>query len=142
MVALAPERAERIYAGKGPGAHVLTQEEINAALVRLGREHACVVRLKGGDPFVFGRGGEEALALEDAGIAWEVVPGVSSAHAVPAYAGHPRHPPRDGGAGDRGHRPRGSGQAGQRSRLGVAGTAPGTLVFLMGVGALARNAGG
>ena len=67
----------------------MTQERLNALLVELGGRLETVVRLKGGDPFVFGRGGEEALALEAAGIAFEVVPGVSSAHAVPAYAGIP-----------------------------------------------------
>ena len=89
IVALAPPTAERIDAGKEPGRHAMTQDEINDLLVRLGAERACVVRLKGGDPFVFGRGGEEALALARAGIPWEVVPGVSSAYAVPAYAGIP-----------------------------------------------------
>src|SRR6266542_3228216 len=62
----------------------LRQEEVDRLLVRLGREHRTVVRLKGGDPFVFGRGGEEALALAAAGIPYEIVPGVSAASAVPA----------------------------------------------------------
>ena len=81
--------AIRIYVGKQPGRHCIAQEEINRILIdqaRLGYE---VVRLKGGDPFVFGRGGEEAEALADAGIPFEIVPGVSSAVAVPAYAGIP-----------------------------------------------------
>ena len=81
--------AIRIYVGKKAGCHCVAQEEINAVLIghaRLGHE---VVRLKGGDPFVFGRGGEEAEALADAGIPFEIVPGVSSAIAVPAYAGIP-----------------------------------------------------
>src|SRR6476619_1965186 len=67
----------------------MTQDVINSRLVELGRRHETVVRLKGGDPFVFGRGGEEALALVEAGIAFEVIPGVSSAVAAPALAGIP-----------------------------------------------------
>ena len=82
---LAPGSAELVYAGKQPGEHAMTQDVINARLVELGRRHDTVVRLKGGDPFIFGRGGEEALALTGAGIAYEVVPGISSAYAVPAY---------------------------------------------------------
>jgi uroporphyrin-III C-methyltransferase len=81
--------AIRIYVGKQAGRHCIAQEEINRVLIdhaRLGNE---VVRLKGGDPFVFGRGGEEAEALAEAGIGFEIVPGVSSAVAVPAYAGIP-----------------------------------------------------
>lgn len=89
LVAEAPAAAERIFVGKEPGCHSLTQPEINALLVEVGRGSRVVVRLKGGDPFVFGRGGEEAEALAGAGIPFEVVPGVSSAVAVPAYAGIP-----------------------------------------------------
>jgi uroporphyrin-III C-methyltransferase len=85
----APRHARRIYAGKSPGRHALRQEEINALLVRHARAGRAVVRLKGGDPFVFGRGGEEALACTAAGVPWEVVPGVTSAVAVPARAGIP-----------------------------------------------------
>jgi uroporphyrin-III C-methyltransferase len=81
--------AELIYAGKRAGQHFRSQDEINALLVEKARAGLQVVRLKGGDPFVFGRGGEEAAVLAAAGIAWEVVPGISSAIAAPAYAGIP-----------------------------------------------------
>ena len=89
MLAWAPAAAEIIYAGKKAGAHTLKQEEINALLVEKTRAGSEVVRLKGGDPFLFGRGGEEALALAQAKLAFEVVPGVTSAIAAPAYAGIP-----------------------------------------------------
>ena len=81
--------AELLYAGKGPSGHTLEQEEINRLLVEKAREGKVVVRLKGGDPFVFGRGGEEAEALAQEGLEFEVVPGITSAIAVPAYAGIP-----------------------------------------------------
>jgi uroporphyrinogen III methyltransferase / synthase len=81
--------AEQIYVGKKPGNPTMSQEEINDLLVRLGRAGKTVVRLKGGDPYVFGRGGEEALALIEAGLPFEVVPGVTSGVAAPAYAGIP-----------------------------------------------------
>ncbi|MDH4231623.1 MAG: uroporphyrinogen-III C-methyltransferase [Nitrospirota bacterium] len=81
--------AEFIYAGKRGGHHTMTQDEINAAIVQKGKEGKIVCRLKGGDPFVFGRGGEEAQILAKEGIAFEVVPGVSSSVAAPAYAGIP-----------------------------------------------------
>jgi len=88
LLKFAPPGAERIYVGKKGGNHTLGQEAINALLVEKGRENV-VVRLKGGDPFIFGRGGEEAQALVENGIAFEAVPGISAAAAVPAYAGIP-----------------------------------------------------
>jgi uroporphyrinogen III methyltransferase/synthase len=81
--------AEFIYAGKRGGHHTMTQDEINKTLVEKAKEGKVVCRLKGGDPFVFGRGGEEAEALSENNIDFEVVPGVSSAVAAPAYAGKP-----------------------------------------------------
>jgi uroporphyrinogen III methyltransferase / synthase len=89
LLSYAQPHAEKIYVGKQAGSHTASQEEINALLVERGLAGQRVARLKGGDPFVFGRGGEEALALVDAGIPFEVVPGVSSAVAAPAYAGIP-----------------------------------------------------
>ncbi len=85
----ASPKARLIYAGKQGGRHTIPQGEINALLVAEARKGAVVARLKGGDPFIFGRGGEEAEVLKEAGIPFEVVPGVSSAIAVPAYAGIP-----------------------------------------------------
>ena len=89
VIELAPPWAELIGVGKTPGTPSPSQDEINAVLVDRGRRYACVVRLKGGDPFVFGRGGEEASALRAAGLEVEVVPGVTSAVAAPAAAGIP-----------------------------------------------------
>ena len=140
IVALAPASAERVYAGKEPDRHALSQEQINALLVELAGRHSCVVRLKGGDPFVFGRGGEEAQVLAQAGIDWEVVPGISSAYAVPAYAGIPVT--QRGVAAQftvvTGHED----PTKPESDLDWASLAstPGTLVFLMGVRALRANA--
>jgi uroporphyrinogen III methyltransferase/synthase len=92
LLELAPPGAELIDVGKGPG-RSSHQSDINDQLIALGRAGRHVVRLKGGDPFVFGRGGEEAEALRSAGVDYEVVPGVSSAFAVPAAAGLPvTHP--------------------------------------------------
>jgi uroporphyrinogen III methyltransferase / synthase len=89
LLEVVPAGAELISAGKAPGQVDLTQDEINAVLVDRGRAGATVVRLKGGDPFVFGRGGEEAEALAAAGVPYEVVPGVTSAIGALAYAGIP-----------------------------------------------------
>jgi uroporphyrinogen III methyltransferase/synthase len=89
MLKWAPKECETIFAGKKAGAHTLTQDEINALLVEKAKAGKRVVRLKGGDPFLFGRGGEEAQALAAAKIGFEIVPGVTSAIAGPAYAGIP-----------------------------------------------------
>jgi len=89
MLGWAREDSEVIYAGKKAGEHALKQDEINQLLIEKARAGKEVVRLKGGDPFVFGRGAEEAKAVVDAGIAFEIVPGITSAIAGPAYAGIP-----------------------------------------------------
>jgi uroporphyrinogen III methyltransferase/synthase len=86
---LAPADARRVSVGKAPGRAEMAQDDINALLVEQGRAGRRVVRLKGGDPFVFGRGGEEAEALAAAGVPFEIVPGITSAIAAPAYAGIP-----------------------------------------------------
>ncbi|MBW2034033.1 MAG: uroporphyrinogen-III C-methyltransferase, partial [Deltaproteobacteria bacterium] len=85
----AKDEAELIYVGKKGGSHTVSQEEISDLIVDRARKGLVVVRLKGGDPFIFGRGGEEAQELAQAGVAFEVIPGVSSAIAVPACAGIP-----------------------------------------------------
>lgn len=85
----APSNAEKIFVGKAVGFHPIGQEEINQILLKKAREGKLVVRLKGGDPFVLGRGGEEAFFLAQHEIPFEVVPGVSSFYSVPAYAGIP-----------------------------------------------------
>jgi uroporphyrinogen III methyltransferase / synthase len=128
--------ADMRYVGKEPGAAAMEQEEINALLVELGRAGKRVVRLKGGDPFVFGRGGEEAEALATAGIPFEVVPGVTAGVAAPAYAGIPvTH--RDSASAVAfvtGHEdPEKPGSALDWEALARF---PGTLVFYMGVGRL------
>lgn len=126
-----PPDAELIYAGKAPGRHTLGQEAINALLVARARAGKVVVRLKGGDPFVFGRGGEEAEVLAAYGIPFEVVPGVTAAVAVPAYAGIPVTHRRfnDSLVIITGHE-----DPDRETRLSWDGLAPGaaTLVFLMG----------
>lgn len=125
-------RAEVIDVGKRPGHHAVPQDAINALLVQLGRDGKCVVRLKGGDPYIFGRGGEEVAACHAAGVPVEVVPGVTSAVSVPAVAGIPlthrglatsftvatAHDQIDDLGGGRGH----------------------TVVLLMGVATLAHSA--
>jgi uroporphyrinogen III methyltransferase/synthase len=89
LLALAPPHAERVYVGKKKSEHAFSQEEICAMLIERARRGVTVVRLKGGDPFLFGRGGEEAEALADAGIPFEVVPGVTVPLGIAAYTGVP-----------------------------------------------------
>jgi uroporphyrin-III C-methyltransferase len=88
-ISLAKEGCELIYVGKHPGESSTTQKRINEMLVEKAKEGGSIVRLKGGDPFLFGRGGEEAQVLSREGISYEVVPGITSAISVPAYAGIP-----------------------------------------------------
>ncbi len=125
--------AELVYVGKREGMHAMSQEAINGLLVRYALAGKAVVRLKGGDPFVFGRGGEEALALAQHGIPYEIVPGVSSAYSVPAYAGIPVT--HRGLASSfhviTGHE--GGGKAKETVDYGALARCEGTLVFLMGL---------
>lgn len=132
----APAGAERIYVGKRRGRHSMAQAEISALLIAKAREGKMVVRLKGGDPFVFGRGGEEALALQAAGVDWEYVPGVTSAVAVPGAAGIPvTHRGTSRGfhvvTAHTADTPRGLPED-----LGALARLEGTLVFLMGLSQL------
>ena len=89
LIAMARPDAELVYVGKASSQHTMRQEEINLLLVKLAKENKAVLRLKGGDPFVFGRGGEEAIVLRENGVQFEIVPGITSAIAVAAYAGIP-----------------------------------------------------
>ena len=89
LLRLAPKTAEIIYGGKRSRDHAIPQEDLNQLLVTKANDGKCVVRLKGGDPYVFGRGGEEAEELATAGVPFEVVPGISSLVAAPNYAGIP-----------------------------------------------------
>ncbi|MFZ2446086.1 MAG: uroporphyrinogen-III C-methyltransferase [Syntrophobacteraceae bacterium] len=130
----APPGAERIYVGKKGGDHTLSQDGINALLVEKGRDNV-VVRLKGGDPFVFGRGGEEAQVLVANGIPFEVVPGISAAVAVPAYAGIPLSH-RDFTASIAfvtGHERSDKDSTETKIAWDKLATAAGTIVFFMGV---------
>ncbi len=133
ILAHARPAAEMIYVGKASAEHTLRQPEINQLLVRLAADGKTVVRLKGGDPLVFGRGGEEALALQQAGIPFEFVPGITSAVAVAEYAGIPVTHRRVAAsfAVITGHEDPGKAVSGINWQ-GLA-TAVDTLVFLMGV---------
>lgn len=142
FLSYARKEAEIIYAGKEGSRHALSQEEINTLILDRARKGLTVVRLKGGDPFIFGRGGEEAQEVVKAGLLFEVVPGVTSAIAVPAYAGIPlTH--RDFTstvAFITGH------EDPKKGKSDIAwdklSTGAGTLVFLMGMGNLSRIAAG
>jgi uroporphyrin-III C-methyltransferase len=128
--------ATRVFVGKGPAHHALEQAMINELLIAYARQDCIVVRLKGGDPFIFGRGGEEAEALARAGIPFEIIPGVSAAIAVPAYAGIPvTHRDRSSAVtivtGHEGCKP-----DSQRIDWEALAKLGGTLVVLMGVKAL------
>ena len=135
------DACELVDAGKAPGRHGMSQDEITDALIHHARRGKRVVRLKGGDPFVFGRGAEEALALAEAGIAFTVVPGISSAIAVPAAAGIPvthRGLARTVTIAS-GHDDPTSPAA--RARWQSLGPVPGTLVLLMAMSNLDQIAG-
>jgi uroporphyrinogen III methyltransferase/synthase len=141
LLDLAPPGAERIDVGKAPGHVRLAQDDINALLVERGATGATVVRLKGGDPFVFARGGEEAAALAAAGVPFEVVPGITSAIAVPAYAGIPvtlRHSSTSVTIVT-GHEEPGAGEDGTVDWEAVPRVG-GTIVVLMGVARIGRIA--
>lgn len=129
----APDSAERVFVGKGPRQHTMTQDEINTLLVERGLAGKRVVRLKGGDPYVFGRGGEEALALQAAGVRFEVVPGITSSIAGPSYAGIPvtHRQVASSFAVVTGHED--PTKPGSAIRWAGLANGPDTLVFLMGV---------
>ncbi len=131
----APSYALRYDVGKIPGHHRSgRQSEINELLIRLGESGMRVVRLKGGDPFVFGRGGEEALALTEAGVPWEIVPGISSAFAAPAAAGIPvTHRGYSGSVTVATGHPQSGGHADAGHDWTALARTRGTLVFLMAV---------
>lgn len=135
VLGMIPDKARLIYAGKRAGNHALHQGEINQILLEEAQRGNQVVRLKGGDPFLFGRGGEELELLAQKGIPFEVVPGVPSAFAVPAYQGIPvTHRELSSSV----HIITGHRQGGHANDIDFEGLArlKGTLIFLMGVGAL------
>lgn len=135
ILAMIPDSAERIFAGKRSGNHFMRQDETNRVLLEQAQEGKKVVRLKGGDPFLFGRGGEELELLTGNGIPFEIVPGVPSAFAVPAYAGIPvTH--RDFASSV--HVVTGHKRADQSYDIDFAALVRtnGTLVFLMGIAAM------
>ena len=150
LLQFAPLTAERIFVGKQSAKHFVKQEDTNDLMVQFARAGKIVVRLKGGDPFVFGRGGEEAEYLRERGIPFRIIPGITSAIAAPAYAGIPvTH--RDAAssfavitgherADDRESGTRTAGEAEQRRRWDHIAQAADTLIFLMGVESLAENA--
>jgi len=132
---------EKIYVGKQGGSHTLSQSEINDLIVRKASEGKTVVRLKGGDPFIFGRGGEEAEELAGAGIRFSIIPGVSSFYSAPAYAGIPvtHRDHADAFEVVTGHR---RDDASEDEDINFPDFDPGrTFVFLMGMKNLARIAG-
>ncbi|MBP1760700.1 MAG: uroporphyrinogen-III synthase / uroporphyrinogen-III C-methyltransferase [Firmicutes bacterium] len=133
IIAWANPQAELIYVGKESSRHTLSQDEINALLAEKAAQGKMVVRLKGGDPFVFGRGGEEALYVRERGFDFAVVPGISSAIAVPAYAGIPvtHRDATSSFAVITGHEKPGKEVSSINWKL--ISTGIGTLVFLMGV---------
>lgn len=133
ILAFVNPRAELIYVGKISGQHALTQDKINELLVEKASQGKAVARLKGGDPFLFGRGGEEALFVRENGIEFEVVPGVTSAIAVPAYAGIPvtHRDATSSFAVITGHEKPGKTASSVKWKEIANGV--GTLVFLMGV---------
>jgi uroporphyrin-III C-methyltransferase / precorrin-2 dehydrogenase / sirohydrochlorin ferrochelatase len=135
LLDLTPPGAERIYAGKEPGRPAMRQDQIEALLVERALRGQTVVRLKGGDPFVFGRGGEEAIACVRAGIPFEVVPGVTSAVAAPASAGIPL---THRGLAHSFAVVTGSAAHGDQVDLARAATATDTLVLLMAAGTLSE----
>jgi uroporphyrinogen III methyltransferase/synthase len=134
----APEEAEYIYVGKASSHHTMKQPDISQLLVDKAQAGKCVVRLKGGDPFVFGRGGEEALLLEKNHLPFEIVPGVTSAISVPAYAGIPvtQRAVATSFAVVTGHED--PTKPGSQIRWDKLSTGVDTLVFLMGVGNLPK----
>ena len=136
LLTLTPPEAERIYVGKEPGRSAVPQTEIDALLIEHARRGETVVRLKGGDPFVFGRGGEEALACVAAGVPFEIVPGISSAIAAPAYAGIPV---THRGVAQSFAVVTGSTAHGDEVDLARVATATDTLIVLMAAGKLAAT---
>jgi uroporphyrin-III C-methyltransferase len=136
VIALVPKNIELLDVGKDPKHHKVPQHKINDLLVKYAKKGKKVVRLKGGDPYVFGRGGEEAEELVAHGIDVEVVPGISSAVAVPAYAGIPVTHRKYASAFTiiTGHE-----ATGNELKWDILAQLDGTLVILMGVGTLAEN---
>ena len=139
LLSLTPDSCRLIDVGKSAGKHTKTQDETTAILVELGSQYDTIVRLKGGDPFLFGRGGEEAEALVEAGIPFEVVPGISALNAVPAYAGIPlTHRDLASSVGiATGHGARGKEDDPVRWRS--LATSVDTIVVFMGIGTLDRT---